>query len=63
MAGYRLYQVYCYFYQLSGGGVFGLRALGTIANLHGYTLTLLQSLVTFGLNRAVMNRYVFAILW
>ena len=57
-------QVYCYFYRLSGREVVGLRALGSIGKFHGYTLTLLQGLVNFGLNSAVINKFVFAaLLW
>ena len=47
---------------LSGGNVFGLRTLGAVGNLHGHCLALLKRLVTFGLDRAVMNEYVLSTL-
>jgi len=48
--------------RLSGGDVFGLRALGAIGYFHGYSLPLLEGLVTFRLDRAVMNENVFSTL-
>ena len=47
---------------LSGGDVFGLRALGAIGYFHGYSLSLLKGLVTFCLDCAVMNENVFSTL-
>ena len=51
-----------YYFVLSGGNVFSLRALGAVGNLHGNGLALLKCLVTFSLNRALMNKNVFATL-
>ena len=43
-----------------GSNVFGLWTLGAVRDLHGHGLPLLQRLVTFSLDRTVMNENVFA---